>query len=464
MATQQTLTSTNPATGLVLEQYPALTADEIKATIDLAARAWTSWRQTRINLRTKMMLEVAAKLRENKQPLAEMMSMEMGKPIKEGWGEVEKAAFCCEHYAQNAQAYLESDSIESDAKDSYVTYQPIGALLGILPWNAPVWLAFRFLAPALMAGNTCVVKHDPHVQGCSKMIVDIIQQVCGRLKVPDANIVVNLPAANSDVEAAIRHPAIQAISFTGSSAAGGKVAAIAASEIKHAVLELGGSDPCIVMADAADLEKAADTVVLSRIINAGQSCIAAKRILVEAPIYDQFVEMLRVRMEKLVVSDPLLQETDVGPIARKDLLDNLHRQVTTSIAEGAKCLLGGESLSRPGLYYPPTLLADVKPGMCVFEEETFGPVMAVMKVDSFEQALEVANDTQYGLGASIWTEKPLNKRHAILNLQAGQIAINGIVKTDPRLPSGGIKKSGYGRELGPHGIREFTNAKQVWIG
>ncbi|MFK4752784.1 MULTISPECIES: NAD-dependent succinate-semialdehyde dehydrogenase [Oceanospirillaceae] len=456
------LTVTNPTTGMVLETYPTLSVDDINQRITQATNAYQDWGSARLSLRCKVMLGVAAKLRERKQALAEMMALEMGKPIREGLAEVEKAAWCTEHYAEQAAVYLDSESIESDAVQSYVTYQPLGAVLGILPWNAPLWLAFRFLAPALMAGNTCVMKHDPNVQGCAQLIETVFDDVCAVNKVP-AHIMVNLTVATEQIEAAIRHPAIQAVSFTGSSAAGAKVASIAAAEIKHAVLELGGSDPCIVMADA-DLDKAADIVVLSRMINAGQSCIAAKRILVEAPVYDDFVDKLASRMEQLVIGDPLLDDTQIGPIARQDLMNNLHRQVADTINAGARCLLGGEPLHRPGFYYPPTLLVDVEPGMAAFEEETFGPVMAVMKVDDFEHAITVANATEYGLGASIWTNTPRQKRQAILRLQAGQVAVNGIVKTDPRLPSGGIKKSGYGRELGPQGIREFTNAKQVWIG
>ena len=277
-----------------------------------------------------------------------------------------------------------------------------------------------------------------------------------------AGVVVNLPLRTEHVEQAIRDPRIMAVSFTGSSAAGRKVAATAASELKPAVLELGGADPCIVLADA-DLERAADVVVLSRIINAGQSCIAAKRILIEAKIYEEFTTLLKVRLAKLRMGNPLDSTTDIGPIAREDLRDNLHRQVQQTIEQGAKCLLGGQLPDAPGYHYAPTLLADVQPGMCAFEEETFGPVMAVMPIENIDDALAVANNTNYGLGSSIWTASTSKAMRAINELQAGQVAVNGIVKTDPRLPSGGIKQSGYGRELGPHGIREFVNAKQVWI-
>lgn len=451
------LTAINPYTGEPVEDYPELTTDEMYERIGEAQRAFEDWSQTSYADRAAVLKAVAAQLREQKQTLAEMMAVEMGKPIKEGVPEVEKAAFCAEHYADNAAHYLADEELASDASHSYVTHQPLGTVLGILPWNAPLWLAFRFLAPGLMAGNTCVMKHDPNVPGCAQAVAHAFLMAGA----PD-NIMVNLPLQTSDVEKAIRDPRISAVSFTGSTGAGRKVAAMAASEIKPAVLELGGSDPLIVMADA-DLDTAADVASLSRIINAGQSCIAAKRIIVEESIYEDFVERLQTRLSKLQLGDPMQPSTDVGPIARQDLQLNLHRQVEDTIAAGARCLLGGELPETPGFFYPVTLLADVTPAMCTFREETFGPVMSVIPAADFDEALLLANDTEYGLGAAIWTaSKPLIDR-AIRELEAGQVAVNGIVKTDPRLPSGGIKNSGYGRELGPHGIKEFVNAKQVWI-
>ncbi|MDP3187862.1 NAD-dependent succinate-semialdehyde dehydrogenase [Limnobacter sp.] len=451
------LVSINPFTGEKIAEHAALQGEQITAQIGLAAAAFPAWAAKSHAERGKVMHAVAAQLRKQKSWLAELMALEMGKPVKEGGPEVEKAATCCEYYAEHANRHLADEWLASDASESYVKYQPLGTLLGILPWNAPAWLAFRYLAPALMAGNTCVMKHDPNVPATAQALADIFKEASA-----PAGIVVNLPARTEHVEQAIRDPRIMAVSFTGSSAAGRKVAAIAASELKPAVLELGGSDPCIVLADA-DLERAADIVVLSRTINAGQSCIAAKRILIEAKVYEEFTTLLRVRLSKLKMGSPLDATTDIGPIARKDLRENLHRQVQQTIAEGASCLLGGELPSAPGFHYPPTLLADVKPGMCAFEEETFGPVMAVMSIENIDEALAVANNTNYGLGSSIWTASTSKAMRAVNELQAGQVAVNGIVKTDPRLPSGGIKQSGYGRELGPHGIREFVNAKQVWI-
>lgn len=449
------LIATNPFNGTRLHEFEALDEQAASKTIAAAHSAFVPWRKTGFAERADVLRGIAARLRERKTELAELMALEMGKPVREGGPEVEKAALCAEHYADHAEAYLAREVLPSDASLSYVCYQPLGTILGILPWNAPLWLASRFFAPALMAGNTCVLKHDPHVPGCAAAIEEVFASA------PE-NIFRNLPLETPQVEMAIRNPRISAVSFTGSAAGGRKVAAMAASELKPAVLELGGSDPCIVLKDA-DLESAADVAVLSRTINAGQSCIAAKRIIVEASIYDQFVDMLKARLAKLKLGDPLQKETDIGPIAREDLRQNLHRQVTETIDAGARCLLGGELPQGEGYFYPVTLLEGVTRDMCSFHEETFGPVMSVIKAADLQDALTLANDTEYGLGSSIWTADAEVAEATAMELEAGQVSINGIVKTDPRLPSGGIKNSGYGRELGPHGIKEFVNAKQVWI-
>ncbi|WP_031435578.1 NAD-dependent succinate-semialdehyde dehydrogenase [Methylomarinum vadi] len=451
------LIATNPYTGEKIAEYPSLNETQLHERIALAYQAFPAWRATTYSERAEVLRAVATVLREHKSRLADLMADEMGKPVKEGGPEVEKAALCADHYAEHAADYLANEVLASDASLSYVCYQPLGTILGILPWNAPLWLAFRFLAPALMAGNTCVLKHDPHVPGCAAAIVEAFAMAGA-----PHNIAVNLPVTTPSVAAAIRDPHIAAVSFTGSSAGGSKVAALAAAELKPSVLELGGSDPCIVLADA-DLERAADVVTLSRIINAGQSCIAAKRVIVEQSIHDDFVQLLKTRLEKLKLGDPRSFDSDIGPLARDDLRRNLHRQVSETIAVGAQCLLGGEIPATPGFFYPATLLTGVTPEMAAFREETFGPVMTVIAADDFGAAIGLANDTDYGLGASIWTENDELAQRAAKLLNAGQVAVNGIVKTDPRLPSGGIKRSGYGRELGPHGIKEFVNAKQVWI-
>ncbi|HEC75052.1 MAG TPA: NAD-dependent succinate-semialdehyde dehydrogenase [Methylophaga aminisulfidivorans] len=451
------LTATNPYTGQAIIDYEALDEQGINDKIAIAKKAFTSWQAKSLQQRAEVLRAVAKSLRENKVLLSKLMAEEMGKPIKEGGPEVEKAAWCAEHYAEYAEQYLTPEELPSDASLSYVCFQPLGTLLGVLPWNAPLWLAFRYLAPALMAGNTCVMKHDPNVPGCAKAI----EQVFREAGAPEG-IMVNLAVETPLVEKAIRHKDIAAISFTGSAAAGAKVAAMAASEIKPSVLELGGSDPLIVLADA-DLEKAADVATLSRIINAGQSCIAAKRIIVEAPVYEQFVTLLETRLKTLSLGDPLIETTDVGPIARADLRETLHRQVTETISQGATCQMGGVMPDGPGFTYPVTMLTDVTANMTAFREETFGPVMCVSRAADAAEAVMLANDTEFGLGAGVWTAHASLAKQIAMQINAGQVAINGIVKTDPRLPSGGIKKSGYGRELGPHGIKEFVNAKQIWI-
>ncbi|GAA1737499.1 NAD-dependent succinate-semialdehyde dehydrogenase [Isoptericola hypogeus] len=455
------LTATDPRTGIVVREVPPATPDEVDAVLAAAEAAWPAWRARDVAARAEAMRAVGALLRERTEDLAPLMTQEMGKPITEARGEVAKAAWCAEHYAEHAAAYLADEVIGSDASRSYVQHLPLGVVLGILPWNAPFWLALRFAAPALMAGNVGVLKHDPHVPGCAQAIGEVFAAALAEAGAP-AGVFQNLPLETAAVAGVVRDPRVQAVSFTGSARGGAAVASVAAGEIKPAVLELGGSDPCLVLADA-DLDAAADTIALSRIINAGQSCIAAKRIIVEAPVYDALVARLRERLAALRTGDPSDPATDVGPIARADLRENLHRQVTETVAAGARLLLGGEVPDGPGYFYPPTLLADVTDDMTAACEETFGPVLAVLRADDADDALAMANRTDYGLAASVWST-PERGEALAREIQAGQVAVNGIVKTDPRLPSGGIKRSGYGRELGPHGIREFVNAQQVWVG
>lgn len=452
------LIATNPATGKVVREVDVDTALQVEEKIKKACNAYEIWKDKSFNERAAVLNAVAKTLRDHADYHGRFMTEEMGKPVAEALGEVEKSAWCAEHYAEHAESYLKREVIESDAALSYVHYMPLGAVLGILPWNAPYWLAARFFAPALMAGNTCLMKHDPHVPGCAAAIEKAFHDAGAPEGLFQA-----LYLQTPYVEAVIRDDRVQAVSFTGSSRGGAAVAAIAASEIKPAVLELGGSDPCIVLG-GADLDTATDIITLSRIINAGQSCIAAKRILVEESIYDQVVDKLKSKLGALTVGDPTNPDNKVGPIARPDLRDNLHRQVTDTIAQGATCLLGGELPKGDGYFYPVTLLADVTADMCAYREETFGPVAVVIKVSDAEEAIKLANDTPYGLGASVWCANAKDGEKLARSIVAGQVSVNGIVKTDPRLPSGGVKKSGYGRELGPHGIKEFTNAQQMWIG
>ncbi len=446
----------NPCTGNVIREVPGADAATCEQALAHLQESRASWRAAGFNGRGAVLRTIARLLRERSPQVAALMTEEMGKPVKEARAEVEKAAWCCEHYAEHAEGYLAPIDLASDATRSWVQHPPLGVVLGILPWNAPLWLAFRFAAPALMAGNTCLLKYDPHLPGGAAALDAVFRDAgCAEY----ARVVV---VDNAQAEKLIRDRRVQAVSFTGSSRAGAQVASIAASEIKPSVLELGGSDPCIVLADA-DLDAAIPLITLSRIINAGQSCIAAKRIIVEASIYDTVVDRLQARLAALSVGDPALETTDVGPIARADLREALHQQVTASIAQGATCRLGGKMPTGPGFFYPVTLLTEVTPTMTAFCEETFGPVAVVIKAKDAEDAVRLANDTPYGLAASIWTS---TERGLALcqRIEAGQVVLNGVVKTDPRLPSGGIKRSGYGRELGPHGIRQFVNVQQIWVG
>lgn len=450
--------ATNPATGKVLYEYPLLDDATLSSAIARAAKCYTSWRKTSFEGRAAVLLRVARLMHEQEERLARLMTDEMGKPIGEARGEVQKSAWCAEHYAQNGAEYLSSRELASDASHSYVQHLPLGTVLGVLPWNAPFWLAFRFCAPAIMAGNTCLMKHDPHVPACAEAIAGLFTEAGA----PDG-LMQNLMINHEQLASTIENDVIRAVSLTGSSRAGASVASLAAAQIKPAVLELGGSDPAIILADA-DLKQAAQTLALSRIINAGQSCIAAKRIIVEAPVYDAFIDLYRPLLADLVMGDPADESTQVGPIARPDLRDNLHQQVQNTVAQGARCLLGGELPEGDGYFYPVTLLVDVEPGMQAACEETFGPVAVVMKAESANHAMSLANDTAYGLAASVWCADTAQAERMARDIEAGQVAINGLVKTDPRLPSGGIKRSGFGRELGPHGILEFVNVQQVWVG
>ncbi|MGA7965427.1 MAG: NAD-dependent succinate-semialdehyde dehydrogenase [Gammaproteobacteria bacterium] len=447
----------NPATGECIRELPWHTAEEVERKLDATCKAFAQWREYSFEQRGDCLKAVAKKLSDGKARHASLMTEEMGKPMREALGEVEKTAWCCEHYASHAAGYLATETLESDATRSWVQYLPLGTVLGILPWNSPYWLAARVFAPALMAGNTVLIKHDPHVPGCALAIEDAFREAGAPEGLLQALVIDN--DATGQV---LRDRRVQAVSFTGSTRGGRAVSAIAGEQIKPAVLELGGSDPAVVLADA-NLEQAVDTIATSRFICAGQSCIAAKRILVEKPVYDEFVQAFEARLAGLKVGDPTRDDTDIGPLARTDLREQLHKQVRDSITAGARCLLGGELPDGPGSFYPVTLLTDVPFDAPAFTEETFGPVAAVAAIDDAEHALAVANDTDYGLAASLWTTAERGEVMA-RRFEAGQVAINGIVKTDPRLPSGGIKTSGYGRELGPHGIREFVNAQQVWLG
>jgi len=452
------INSINPANGQLIHSYQPHSSTEVSKIIDDAQQAWKKWKETPYSFRSKLLLDAAKILRSKKEELAILMALEMGKPLQGGWAEIEKCADVCEYYAKNAEQFLADEPVNTDASKSYVSFQPLGIVLAIMPWNFPFWQVFRFLAPALMAGNAALLKHSSNVFGCALEIENIIKEA----GFPE-NLFRSLLISGNEVDQVIENPLVQAITLTGSTEAGKKVAAKAASLLKKSVLELGGSDAYLILADA-DLELAAETCVNSRLINSGQSCIAAKRFIVIKSIEKRFTELIRQKMSAKVMGDPLDKNTDIGPQARPDLRGELHQQVLSSIKQGAKCILGGEIPTTGYSYYPPTILTEVKKGMPAYEEELFGPVAAIISAKDEEEAIQIANDTLFGLGAAVFT-KDLNRGEEIASkrLEAGSCFINALVKSDPRLPFGGIKQSGYGRELGIYGIREFVNIKTVYI-
>ena len=451
--------SINPASGNVFEEYEQMSSDAICGIIDGMNEGQQNWAQTTFAHRAEILNKAASILEDRKDELAELMAKEMGKPLDQGVSEVEKCAWVFEYYAENAEKFLSDEPLESDGSESFVSFQPMGIVLAIMPWNFPFWQLFRFVAPALMAGNAGLLKHSSNVTGCALEIESILQDA----GVPK-NVFRTLLTDNDGAQQVIENDNVKAVTLTGSTRAGKAVAETAGSQIKKTVLELGGSDPYVVLEDA-DVEKAAETCVTSRLINSGQSCIAAKRFIVVKEVYDAFESAVLNIMKEKKMGDPLQDEdVDLGPQAREDLRDGLHEQVTKSIDAGAKCLLGGEIPDRDGSYYPPTLLKNVKPGMPAYEEELFGPVASLIKVDDEAEAIAVANDSEFGLGAAVFSEDIDRARKiAAEKIQAGCCFVNAFVKSDPRLPFGGIKQSGYGRELSHYGIKEFVNIKTVYI-
>jgi succinate-semialdehyde dehydrogenase/glutarate-semialdehyde dehydrogenase len=449
--------SVNPFTEELLQEYPEQTPSEIRATLDAAGRAAEEWARTGMDERAILMHRLAEALRRQRAVLASLMTAEMGKPIAAGEGEIEKCALCCEHFADRAADYLAFESILSDATRSGIRFEPLGAVLAIMPWNFPFWQVFRFAAPALMAGNVGLLKHAPNVTGCALAIEQLFNDA-GFPAGAFASLRVELPA----IEAIIHDPVVRAVTLTGSEGAGRSVGAIAGAALKKVVLELGGSDPFIVLPDA-DPVATAQAAAKARCVNSGQSCIAAKRFIVvgDNPGFERaFVEA----MQSLKLGDPANRDTDIGPLARLDLLEHLDDQVKRSMASGAKLIAGGQRLKGRGFFYPATILSDVRPGTPAFDEETFGPVAALVRADDINHAIHLANQSRYGLGASIWTRDTSHAERAIVpRLEAGAVFVNGPVKSDPVLPFGGIKSSGHGRELAALGIREFTNAKTVWV-
>lgn len=449
--------SISPMTGQVLERFTDYSPAQVARIIEQVQEAWPAWKRTSIESRSERMRALADELRRDQQRLACMMAEEMGKPILEGRAEIDKCAWVCEHYADHAGEYLTPQDVSSDAGRSQVAFRPLGAILAVMPWNFPFWQVFRFAAPALMAGNVGLLKHASNVPRCALAIEKLFE----RAGFPP-QVFRTLLIGSGQVDDVIAHPVVKAVTLTGSDLAGRKVAAKAGAMLKKSVLELGGSDPFIVMPDA-DLEEAAAQGARSRCLNSGQSCIAAKRFIVFDEVYDKFLDLLRQAMAALDVGDPMLETTQVGPMARGDLRDELHAQVQESIDAGAKLILGGKPLPQAGYYYPPTILADAAPGMPAYDQEMFGPAAAVIRVADEAEALAAANDTAFGLGASIWSGDSCRAEMLAEEIEAGAVFVNGMVKSDPRLPFGGIKESGYGRELADYGIREFVNIQTVWV-
>ena len=450
--------SVNPATGEKIKEYPEASENKIKRAIDEAQQVGRAWRQLSFESRGEKLKRAAQILRSGIKEYALLMAREMGKPLKQGEAEIGKCAWGLEYYAQEAGQFLRDEIVQTDAAKSYVHFEPLGVILSIMPWNFPFWQVFRGGAPGLMAGNAVLLKHAPNVTGCALAIQGVMEKAGFP---PGLFRAVLIPLKK--IPAVIADPGIAAVTLTGSPRAGKAVALEAARVLKKTVLELGGSDPYVVLEDA-DLEKTVQTCVASRLINGGQTCISAKRFIVVRSIRKKFEERMVDLMGRQKMGDPTEEGTTLGPMARMDLRNSLHDQVVASVRKGAQCLLGGEKPSREGSFYPPTVLSGVKRGMAAFDDETFGPVAAIVEAPGEREAVLMANDTPYGLGAAIFTsDREKGERIASRELEAGSCFVNSYVKSDPRLPFGGIKGSGYGRELGIYGIKEFTNIKTVSI-
>jgi succinate-semialdehyde dehydrogenase/glutarate-semialdehyde dehydrogenase len=451
------IVSINPTTGQPVRTYREMTADETAAAIAEAHETWLGWRSVAFAERARLMKKAAAILRELKDDLARLMATEMGKPLAQGAAEAQKCAWACDYYADHAEAMLRDETVETEATRSFVAFEPLGVVLAVMPWNFPLWQVYRFAAPALMAGNVGLLKHASNVPGCALAIEAIFSQA-GFPKGAFRALLIG----SAQVRSVIEHPLVRAATLTGSTPAGRSVASQAGQVLKKTVLELGGSDPYVVLEDA-DLELAVPTCVNSRLINSGQSCIAAKRFIVVAPLAEQFTERFVALMKAKKVGDPFAPDTDLGPLARRDLRDEVHKQAVASVLRGAKRLLGAEIPPGDGAFYPPTVLVNVRPGMPAFDDETFGPVAAIVEARDEADAIRLANATRFGLGAAVFTRDLQRGERVARQFASGVAHVNSFVASDPRLPFGGTKESGYGRELGAFGIREFVNIKTVYI-
>ncbi|MCI5071538.1 NAD-dependent succinate-semialdehyde dehydrogenase [bacterium] len=451
--------SINPLNGDAIKSYEEFSDEKIEEIINTGHDQFLKWREVTLDQRCQMLFKVKERLLADKNKLAHLMTDEMGKTIAEGEAEIEKCAWVCEYYASRAKEFLKPLTVKTEFSSSEVYFSPIGLVLAIMPWNYPFWQVFRFAVPNLVAGNVAVLKHASNVSGCALAIEKIFKEAGY-----DEGCFKTLLVSSKKIKKIIENQKVRAVTLTGSTKAGKAVAELAGKNLKKTVLELGGSDPYIILNDA-DLDLAVKKSTESRLLNTGQSCIAAKRLIVMAEVYDEFMAKLKQEMSHKKMGDPKKQDTDIGPMARYDLRDELHKQVQESIEQGAQCILGGKiDSSNKGAFYPPTILTDVKKGMTAYSEELFGPVITVIKVNSVDEAINIANDSAYGLGSAIFSENiERAKTIATQKIDAGACFINDFVKSDPRLPFGGVKESGYGRELSEFGIREFMNKKTVCI-
>lgn len=448
----------NPASGESLREYPFFSPGQVEAVVEAAASAQREWRRTPVEERARIVSGAATVMRDRERKLAEIATQEMGKPVGEAVAEVRKCALALEYYGEHGAAFLRDRAVETEARKSYVAFEPLGLVLAVMPWNFPFWQVVRAAAPALVAGNGVLLKHAPNVPCCALQIEEAFR-AAGLPAGLFANLFVDVP----EVGRLVRDRRVQGVTLTGSTRAGRSVAGIAGAEVKTCVLELGGSDPYVVLEDA-DLPRAADACVAGRLVNGGQSCVAAKRFVVHEAVAGEFAEAVVDRMKRVRVGEPMADATDVGPMAREDLRDHLASQVDRSVAAGARLLLGGRVPDVPGWYYPATVLAGVAPGMPAYDDELFGPVASIVRAESEAEALRIANDTAYGLGAAVFTrDLERGERIARTGIDAGTCFVNDFVKSDPRLPFGGVKASGIGRELSEFGIREFVNVKTVVV-
>jgi succinate-semialdehyde dehydrogenase / glutarate-semialdehyde dehydrogenase len=449
--------SINPTTGEMLRRFEPLTPAELGGKVETAYEAFRSWRETPFAERSALLMRAAELLESEKAGWGRLMALEMGKPIGAGVAEAEKCAWACRYYAENTQRFLADEPVATDARESFVRYQPLGPVLAVMPWNFPFWQVFRFAAPGLMAGNVGLLKHASNVPQCALAIEEIFR----RAGLPQG-VFQTLLIGSDRVGALVEDPRIAAVTLTGSEAAGVSIGRAAGGQIKKMVLELGGSDPFAIF-PSANLEDAVSTAVKARTINNGQSCIAAKRFLVHRDIAGEFERRFVEKMEALKVGDPLDPATEIGPLATPKIRDDVDEQVRKTVAAGARLLLGGKSLDRPGNFYAPTVLADVPAGSPGADEEIFGPVASLFRFRGLDEAISLANRSRYGLGSSVWTNDDAERERMVREIEAGSVFVNGMVKSDPRLPFGGVKRSGFGRELSEHGVREFVNVKTVWM-